>query len=124
MTVFEAFPEAIVTYNWLAIKRGTEIGTTATLGAAVGLIETEADKGVLHNTPKADGVVADILVYVRPEDMPEKVPARLMAGYALQDDILQQYDIVEVGIGKNQETGKIEHYELSLKLTKMEYQSV
>lgn len=120
MDVFEAFPEAMVAWNWLSIERGTEVGTVATVLRPVNVIETEADKSTLHNTPKADGIVADLMVYVRPEDLPEVTPSKLMANYALQNDVLEQYDIVNVGVGKNQDNGKIEHYELSLKLTDME----
>lgn len=120
MTVFEAFPEAMTTWTWLAIKRGTEVGTSMTELRPVNVIETEADKATLHNTPKADGVVADILLYVRPGDMPETQPSKLMANYGLQSDFLEQYDIIDVAIAKNQDSSKIEHYELSLKLTSME----
>lgn len=119
MDVFEAFPEAMVPWTWLAIKRGTEVGTVVTTGSTVNVIETEADKATLYNTPKADGVVADLLIYVRPEDLPAVTPAKLMADYALQNDIFEWYDIINVGVAKNQHDGEIEHYELALKLADM-----
>lgn len=120
MTVFEAFPEAMTSWNWLAIKRGTEVGTIVTELSPVNVIETEADKATLYNTPKANGIVADLMVYIRPEDMPEIIPAKLMANYALKSDVMEHYDIINVGVGKNQDDGKIEHYELSLQLADME----
>lgn len=120
MDVFKAFPEAMVTWTWLAVKRGTEIGNVATEAGTVSLIETEADHATLYNTPKANGITADLLVYVRPEDMPEVTPAKLMANYGLQNDIMERYDIIDVGVAKNQESGAIEHYELALQLTDME----
>lgn len=120
MDVFKAFPEAIVSWTWLAVKRGTEVGNVATEAGAVNVIETEADKATLYNTPKANGITADLLVYVRPEDLPEMTPAKLMANYGLQNDIMERYDIINVGVGKNQDNGNIEHYELALQLASME----
>lgn len=120
MNVFEAFPEAMVPWQWLTIKRGTEVGDIAKPLRSVNAIETEADKAVLYNTPKADSINADLLLYIRPEDLPAVTPAELMADYALQSDIFDNYDIINVGVAKNQDTGEIEHYELALARSGME----
>lgn len=116
-SVFQAFPNAIVnTYALVQVQRGTEAGDIYITGENIGVIVDDA-ADFRDANPDADGVDNDLLLYVRPEDCPT-VPSILMANYFIKDTANGlYYEITRAGIGKNQQTGKIEHIELTLKLT-------
>lgn len=118
-TVFEAFPNAIVrNYALVSVQRGTEAGDIYTTGDNIGvIIDDSADFGSESLAKSSAGVDNNLLLYVRPEDCPT-VPSVLMANYLVKDTVNDLvYEITDAGIGKNQQNGKIEHVQLTLKLT-------
>jgi len=117
MTVFEAFPNAVETWTLIQIQRGTEIGNIAEEIGSVRVIVADGDTAKGYNTPNADGVVADCLIYAMPEDLPTSVNKEALASYGLKDQNGFTYSILTIGTGKNQETGDTEHIEMTLKMT-------
>lgn len=118
MDVFKAFPSAIVANDWQLgqLTESTEVGKLWKSLGYKAVIVDEAGTGELNNTPTADGLRSDTLLYVKPADLPTLSVAELIASYYwYQSSADQYYRIVDAGIGKNQETGKIEHVEFMLR---------
>lgn len=123
MDVFSAFPQAIVSNVWEigTVEKATEVGDVFTVGSYIDVIIDEGCSAQTTLSPNASQVDSDTLVYIRAEDMPAP-KGTLMASYLLLDTENNQfYEIIDVGIGKNQETGKIEHVELKIRQTEAEY---
>lgn len=120
MDVFEAFPSAIISEVWEigTVLRGTESGTKFSSLGFVDVIVDEQVDGALDTSPSAEGVSTDTLLYALPENLPKVTTAAFVGGYYWHDtETDTYYEIVEVGVGKNQESGKVEHMEFKLKPT-------
>lgn len=122
MDVFEAFPNGIVSnqYELGQVQYATEVGTQFSNGKLCDVIVEEATNVEFSRAPKANPEYTDMLIYARPEQMPTLVSAELTNRY-MWHDVLNNfyYEIVEADIGKNQETGEIEHIEFKLRQTEV-----
>lgn len=120
MDVFSAFSQAIVSGIWELgrVKRATEIGDTYTPVKALDVIVEEASDGELRNSPDADGITSDTLIYAKPSQLPTLNSAALIGDHLLKNTENEQYyAIIGADIGKNQENGTIEHVELWVRAT-------
>lgn len=118
MDVFKAFPGAVVSgvYSIGSYQRGTLEGNQFVKEADIDAIIDEGDTGDIGMAPNAEALEADLLMYVRPDQLPTKNPRALTAGYMIHDECADDYfAIVDASIGKNQHTGRIEHIELLLR---------
>lgn len=119
MDIFTALPSAIVT-NWELgqVKRATDVGKVFTGLGNIGVIVDEVASDGIDQSPNADYLNTDTLLFVRPQDVPTVATGALIADYLWHDtDTDQYYEITEVGVGKNQETGVIEHLEFRIQPT-------
>lgn len=120
VNVFEAFPNAIISGIWEIgeVERASVVGDAYTTLNSLDVIVEEAADGNFHKTPDADDITNDTLVYAKPEQLPSLAPAKLTGDYLLKNaETGQFYDIIGADIGKNQETGEIEHVELWVRPT-------
>lgn len=123
MDVFSAFPQAI-SQDWELgeVQRATEVGDIYSPIGTMDAIVDAGDSASLHQSPNADGISSDTMLFVRPEQMPTTFPGELMASYAWYNTTEDQfYDIIDVWVGRNQENGQIEHLELKLRQTETQY---
>lgn len=123
MDVFSAFPHAI-SQDWELgeVRRGTEVGSAYLPIGIIDVIVDAGDSVSLHQSPNADGISSDTMLFVRSEQMPTTFPGVLMASYIwlnIAED--QFYEIIDVGVARNQENGQIEHLELKLRQTEAKY---
>lgn len=112
-SIFKAFPRAIISGKWELgeIKHGTVVGDEFKKIADVDVIVDEGANSDNDQTPEL--ITSDLLVYARPEQLPTLNVNKLIASYGLRDkETGTTYLIDDAGIGKNQETGAIEHVEL------------
>lgn len=120
--VFNAFPGAVVSgvYSIGEYQRGTVEGTIFTDYGSLDVIIDESDSSDIGSAPNAEVLTADLLLYVKPEQLPTTNPRALTAGYLIHDAENDDYfAIISAGIGKNQQTGKLEHIELLLRQTEV-----
>lgn len=113
--VFSAFPNAIVSGVWQLgqLVHDTDTGTNFTALGALDVIVDEADVAERGMNPNPDELVSDTLIYVKPDQLPTLNAEALVAGYLLKNGSEETYYAIKTaGIGKNQETGEIEHVEL------------
>lgn len=121
-TVFECFPNAIVAGVWHIgqTQRGGIVGNSFTDAGAIDVIIDEENSSTVDASPDAQSLLNTTLMYVRPEQMPTANTRALVASYGLynnQED--EHYDIVDAAVGKNQETGVVEHIELKVVQTEV-----
>lgn len=120
MTVFEAFPKAILSGVWVLHEKTINTITGKAYsgsGTALDVIIDEETEAFHGQAPEADYSEAETLIYAKPEQFPTTKPAALQAGYLIVDSDDNVYDIRKVGLGKNQETGELEHVEIWLRPT-------
>lgn len=120
--VFSAFPRAIVSNVWqiAAYQAGTLIGAEFNATEAINLdvIVDEGDDTNINSGSNAQPIDADLLLYAKPEQLPTTNPRALVAGYLIHDSENDDYfAIVDASLGKNQDTGELEHVELLIKQT-------
>lgn len=126
-SIFNAFPNAIIYGVWQigVCQHGTIIGNTFTKTGDLDVVIDEGFSSSISNTPEV--LRSNMLVYVKPEQLPTLKSNELVSGYMLYDSAEDKYyEIVDAGIGKNQELGKIEHIELMVvptEVTEWEAQS-
>lgn len=122
MDVFEAFPNGIVSNQFEigSVKYATEVGTQFTSIQLCDVIVEEEANAEFDRSPSANSEYTDMLIYARPEQLPSLVPARLTNGY-MWHDVLNDYyyEIIDASLGKNQETGQIEHVEFKVRQTEV-----
>lgn len=122
MDVFSAFPNAVVSdrFELGTYQRGTMLGVQFTDAGGIDAIIDESDTVAIDNAPDAEALEADLLLYVKPDQLPTTNPRELTAGYLVYDALYDDYfAIIDASAGKNQQTGTIEHVELLLKQTKV-----
>ena len=113
LSIFDAFSNAIIYNVWQigTSKRGTVVGSQFTKVADLDVVIDEGASAQITTNPEE--LTSDMLVYVKPEQMPTISANKLVSGYMLYDSVNDDYyEIISVGIGKNQHTGIIEHLEL------------
>lgn len=124
MNVFNAFPNAIVTGVWqiAQYQRGSVIGAVfdAENASQLDVIVDEGNSSTIDASPNAEPLDADLLIYARPEQLPTTNTRALVSGYLLYDNTNNDYfAIIDASVGKNQDTGEIEHIELLVKQTEV-----
>lgn len=122
MDVFDAFPNAVEVGRFYigTYQRGSLEGNQFVNMGDIDAIVDEGDGGEIGNTPNAEEMIADALLYVKPDQLPTQNPRELTAGYMIYDSLYSDYfAIIDAGIGKNQENGRVEHIELKLRQTEV-----
>lgn len=117
MDVFKAFPNAVVSDVWQIgrLERNTEEGVRFISLGAKDVIVDEAAGGSYEASPQAAALETGTLLYAKAEQMPTMNPAALISDYLWENtEEGQIYAIIEAGIGKNQDTGVIEHVEFRI----------
>lgn len=120
ISIFKAFANAIISDVWQigTSQRGTVVGATFTKIADIDVVIDEGANAGITSTPEE--LRSDLLVYVKPEQMPTIRANKLVSGYMLYDSSEgDYYEVIDVGIGKNQHTGEIEHLELKVVQTEV-----
>lgn len=129
ISIFDAFPNAIISGIWQigTCKHGTVVGNQFNSLNNVDVIIDEGYNSNINTTPETVG--SDMLVYVKPCQMPKEVNdlmmtnqvmLELVANYMLYNSANDTYYmIVDAGVGKNQHTGNLEHLELKLRETEI-----
>lgn len=123
MDVFSTLPGAVVSgkYSIGTCQRGSLVGSVFAKESDLDVIVDEGDLTDISLAPNAAPLNADLLMYCKPEQLPTMNPRQLVASYMIYDSEAGDYfAIVNAGIGKNQETGVIEHIELMLQQTEAE----
>lgn len=121
-TVFDAFPKAIISDDWELgeIQENTEVGKIFVSKGYKSVIVDESNTSLLNNSPNADAVDSDTLIYAKPSEMPGLNIARYISSYYWhQRSSDQYYEIREVGVGKNQSQAVIEHIEFRVRPTEI-----
>lgn len=117
MDVFEAFPNAIESWQIGEMSYGTIQGNKLGKTTAIRVIVDEGTNGDQNNTPSAATIASDMLLYAVPADLPTTDTSELVANYAIKSPTGRVYAIIDAGTGKNQHTGQLEHVELKLRPT-------
>lgn len=117
-TVFDAFPKAIVTGVWSIgqYQRGTLVGNQYKTLANLDVIISEGQQATFGSAPNAETISTDMLIYVRPEQLPTTNLRVLASSYVLTDGV-DYFEIIDASAGKNQENGVLEHIELGVRQT-------
>lgn len=122
MDVFKAFPAAVISDDWKLgqLVENTEVGKLwKDLGFKSVIVDEVAD-GELNRSPSAEGIASDTLIYAKPEELPTSNVAEFIAIYYwYQVSADQFYRIIEVGVGKNQDAGVVEHIEFRVRPTEL-----
>lgn len=121
MDVFDAFPNGIEEWGIAKASYSTLTGNIYEEAIKIHVIVDEAQSTEPNPAPDAQAINADTLLYAMPDELPTLDTAELCASYIVkpwQSDKL--YAIIDAGIGKNQETGIIEHVELRVRQTTAE----
>ena len=126
-SIFNAFPSAIIYGEWQigSCQHGTIVGNVFVKIGDIDVIVDEGNNSDINSTPET--LRSDLLIYAKPEQLPTTRTNELVAGYMLYNSAEDAYyNIIDAGIGKNQEVGKIEHIELKVvqtEVTEWEQQS-
>lgn len=117
MTVFDAFPNAIIQVKIAKIAYSSITGNDIDLEKAetIDAIIDEGSSSDANPSPNAAGLYADTLIYTRPEQLPTTDTSALVSDYAIIDAIGRTWEIIDAGAGKNQDNGQIEHIELKIR---------
>lgn len=117
-TVFEAFPNAIEKWQIAGMSFSTITGNKITgTWSDIDVIVDEGSSTDPNQSPNFANAYSDLLIYCKPTQLPTLNTAKLVADYVVQDTDGYLFAIIDAGIGKNQETGRIEHIELKLRQT-------
>lgn len=115
LSIFDAFANAVIYGVWQigTSKRGTVTGSQFNKLADLDVVIDEGASSQIDITPEE--LKSTMLVYAKPEQMPTIRANQLVSGYMLYDSENDDYyEILDVGIGKNQHTGNVEHIELKV----------
>ena len=117
MTVFDAFPNAIVQLKIAKVAYSSITGNNIDLENAetIDAIIDEGSSSDANQAPNAAGLYADTLIYTRPEQLPTTDTSTLVSDYAIIDENDRTWEIIDAGVGKNQDNGQIEHIELKIR---------
>ena len=120
ISIFDVFSNAIISGVWQigTCQHGTLVGNVFTKEADLDVVIDEGNASVVNTTPEQ--LKSDLLVYVKPEQMPTIRTNKLVSSYMLYDSENDDYyEIIDAGVGKNQHTGNIEHLELKVVQTEV-----
>lgn len=119
-SIFDAFPNAIISGVWEigTCQHGTVVGNTYNSLNYIDVVIDEGNNASVDTTP--ENLRSDMLIYVRPCQLPTLSTNKLVSGYMLYNsDDDEYYEIVDAGLGKNQHTGVLEHVELKVVQTEV-----
>ena len=116
-TVFQAFPHAIEQWGIAEAAYSTITGNMVDEWENIDVIVDEGSGADENRGTTAAIISSDTLIYCQPDQLPTLDTAKLMASYMVKDTFGKIYEIRDAGIGKNQETGAIEHVELRVRQT-------
>lgn len=119
-SIFKAFPSAIIYNQWQigSCQHGTVVGNVFVKTGDLDVIIDEGSNSTVNSTIEA--LKSDMLVYAKPEQLPTVRTNELVSGYMLYDSVEDKYyEIIDAGLGKNQELGIIEHVELKVVQTEV-----
>lgn len=122
MTVFEAFPEGIISGVWELgqVQRATVRGKVFSSPSPMNVIADEGTSANTERSPNADYDTSDTLIYAKPEELPTLNTAELASSYIWHNkETGEYYDIRQASLGKNQVGGTIEHVEFLLRPTEV-----
>lgn len=109
MNVFDLFDE--VTYQYLVISRGGVYGNVINeTHDAVGVADIDGGMVTSNNQETHQ---SDSLLYIHPDEAFMPSNPKNLVGNGIRIDT-NDYEIIGFGVGKNQDEGEIEHYELTL----------
>lgn len=120
LSIFNVFPNAIISGVWQLGKfqHGTVVGNQFEFVGSLDVIVDEGNSSSVNQTPEA--LRSDLLVYCMPDELPTFRTNALVSGYMLYNSEENTYwEIIDAGLGKNQETGMVEHVELKLLQTEI-----
>lgn len=120
MDVFSAFAGAVVTgvYSVGSYQQGTVEGDIYRKIADLDVIVDEGNNTTINYAPNSEPLTADLLLYVKPGQLPTTNTRALCAGYMIHDkDNDDYFAIIRADVGKNQDEGELEHIELYLRQT-------
>ena len=120
LSIFNVFQNAIIYGEWQIgyCQHGSVVGNVFVKEADIDVIIDEGSSSQTDVTPES--LKSDMLVYVKPEQMPTLRTNKLVSAFMLYDSVNDDYyQIVDAGIGKNQHTGEIEHVELKVVQTEV-----
>lgn len=119
VTVFNAFPQAVISGVWEIgkVQRATEVGTVISQKNGIDVIVDDVTGADLSQSPSADGTKIQTLLYAKPEQIPTLETAAICAEYILIKNNSHYFNITDCALAKNQNTGQIEHVELSIQET-------
>ena len=119
MDVFSIFPEAILDGVWEIGRniKDTVLGRRFDTRGTIGVI---VDEGSSVSGYLPEAISNDLLLYVRPCDLPKTDVNVLVADYCWMNvETGQYYSIVDVSVGKNQAAGIAEHYAFRIRPTEV-----
>lgn len=121
MTVFDAFPNAIES-DWQIVPMAysTIAGNALDMTNAsnIDIIIDEGSTSDANQSPNSAELRSDTLIYVKPSQLTTIDTSALVAGYAIRNKTNGKvFEIVDAGLGKNQETGIVEHVEMKIRQT-------
>lgn len=120
MDVFEAFDNAIVSGRWELgqLMTGTMVGKEFSNTVFCDVIVDEGSYARPDRSPEVEYQESETLIYARPEQMPTLSTSELTNGYMWHDAETDTfYEIRQASLGKNQETGEVEHVEFLIRPT-------
>lgn len=109
MDVFDVFEE--VSYQYLEISRGGVYGNRITgMHNAIGVADLDGGMVTSNNQETHQ---SDSLLYIHPSEsfLPDNPKEFVGNGIRIDGN---DYEVIGYGIGRNQDEGVIEHYELTL----------
>jgi len=117
MDVFNAFPEAIETWQIGEMSYGTVEGNKLTKPQNVRVIVDMGDSAKQDSSPNEATISSDTLLYAVPSDLPTTDTSTLVSDYAIKSPAGRIYAIIDAAQGRNQHRGQLEHIELRLRPT-------
>lgn len=119
ITVFQAFPNAIETWQIVPMAYSSITGNVLDNANAmnIGVIVDEGSSSDANPAPNAQDISSDTLIYTKPSELPTIDTSALVADYAIKAPNGKVFEIVDAGLGKNQEINVIEHVEMKLRQT-------
>lgn len=120
LSIFKAFSNAIIYNVWQIgyCQRGSVVGNVFIKEADLDVVIDEGSNSTIGTIPEE--LKSDLLVYVKPEQLPTIRTNKLVSSFMLYDSENDDYyQIIDAGIGKNQHTGEIEHLELKVVQTEV-----
>lgn len=122
ISVFDAFRDGVIhgIYEIGRCARGTITGNQFVAENDLDTIIDDGNYTTIDNAPNAAEQMTDMLMYVKPDQLPTRNPRALAASYMIHDKTTDEYfAIVRANIGRNQHDGHIEHIELELTQTEV-----